>query len=256
MILATSQDATGVVISSGSNGDFTASDLLDYTFDTVYASNTTTTSFFIDLTAQNTTYVGIAGHNLGTLGCSIDILNHDNVDIASFIPVDDRPLMLAIPARTGGAVDAVRIRITKPNSTDVAIVSFTPTGLYTDFTSTTSHNQVLLNDYKSGYPRIPMGLGRKSKAILNQSAAPTATLVKTISQKVALNIDNVATDFAITELLAHQKFWVDNAFFVQNDGDQDQSYLAMQFTPKPPKTHSQVRELVNLSYSFIAYNGQ
>jgi len=256
MLLATSQDATSVVINVGNNPLFNESDLLDYTFDTVYASNTSTVDFFIELSAQNTIYVALAGHNLGTLGASIDILNHDTIDIASFIPVDDRPIMLAIPARTGGANNNVVIRITKQNATDVAIISHTATGLTTDFTSVTSNAQVLIKDYQSGYPRIPMSLGRKSKVTLNQSAAPTATLIKTVSQKVVLNIDNVAVSFAETELLEFQRFWVENAFFIQNDGDFKQTYMAMQFIPRPPKTHANTRELVNLSYSFTAYNGQ
>jgi len=254
MILATSQDATNIT-TTGGNSNFTPNDMLDYTFDTIYISDTASTSFFIDLDAQNTTYVGIAGHNLGTLGCSIDILNHDTVDVVSFVPVDDRPLMMALTARTGGTVDAVRIRITKQNATDVVIVSFTATGLTTDFTSTTVKGQVLVKDYQAGFPRIPMGLGRKSKATLNESASPTATLIKTVSQRVKLNIDNVATNFAKVDALAFQRFWVENAFFVQNDDDITQSYLAMQFIASPPKTHSQTRELVSLSYSFVAYNG-
>lgn len=258
MILAISQDAINVTISAsqGQNTNFNPLDLLDYTFDTVYASNTSTTDFFIQLDATNTTYVAIAGHNIGSLGASIDIVNHDNLDVSPFVPVDDRPIMLEIPARTGGANDQVVIRITKQNATDVVIVSHVATGLTTDFTSTTDNGQVLIKDYQSGYPRIPMSLGRKSKVTLNQSAAPTATLIKTVSQKVNLNINNVATDFAAVELLGYQRFWVENAFFIQNDDDFNQTYMAMQFIPKPPKTHSQNRSLVNLSYSFTAYNGQ
>ena len=122
MILATSQDATSVSIAVGSNGNFDPLDLLDYTFDTIYASSTISTSFFIDLDAQNTTYVGIVGHNLGALGCTVDIQNHDIIDVTSFTPIDDRPLMITIPARSGGAQNTVRIRITKQNMTDVVIV--------------------------------------------------------------------------------------------------------------------------------------
>lgn len=255
MILATSQDATSAFIAAGSNGNYDPLDLLDYTFDTLYVSSTVSTNFFIDLDAQNTTYVGIAGHNLGTIGATIDILNHDTVDVAGFIPADDRPLMFQIPARTGGSVDAVRIRITKVNSTDEVIVSHTATGLTTDFTSTTTGGQILTKDYEAGYPRIPMNRMRKSRVTVNDAAAPTATLIQTISQKVSLNIKNVATSFAQVELLAYQNFWLENSFFIQNDDDHTQTYMAMQFTTNAPKTHSQTRELVDLSYRFTAYNG-
>ena len=214
MILATSQDATSASIAVGGSGGSNALDLLDYTFDTNYLSGTATQSFDIDLDAQNTIYVGMAGHNLGTLGCTVSINNHGTTtDINPFIPLDDRPIMLAIPARSGGAPDAVRIEITKPNSTDVVILSHCATGQYTDFTSITDNGQILLKDYQANYPRIPMGLGRKTKAILNQSASPTATLIKTVSQKVKLNIANVATNFAQVDLVQHQYFWTENAFF-------------------------------------------
>ncbi len=255
MILAISQDATSASVAIGSNGDFDPLDLLDYTFDTIYASSTLSTNFFIDLDAQSTTYVALAGHNLGTIGASIDILNHDSVDVSSFVPVDDRPIMLEIPARTGGAVNKVRIRIVKQNMSDVVIVSHTATGLTTDFTSTTTNGQIITRDYGAGYPRIPMNRARKSKVTLNQSAAPTATLIRTVSQRVKLNIANVATNFAQDELLEYQTFWTENAFFIQNDDDVTQTYMAMQFIPSAPSTHGSTRELVNLAYSFTAYNG-
>ena len=255
MILAISQLATAINISTGSNPSFTASDLLDYTFDTVYGSDTSTMAFDIDLTAQNTTYVGIAGHNLGSLGCTISIINHDTADISVYAPIDDRPIMFVIPARTGGTDNFVRIEIIKPNAADVAIVSHVATGLTTDFTSTTTQGQVITKSYEAGYSKIPMNRGRKSKAILNDSAAPTATLVQTISQKLNLNIKDVATNFVQNELVEYQLFWLLNAFFMRNDQDVTQTYMAMQFIPITPKAHAQTRNLTNISYKFLAYNG-
>jgi hypothetical protein len=255
MILAVSQDATGVNVFAGSNANYNEDDLLDYTFDNLYVSSTDTTSFFIDLFAQDTTYIGIAGHNLGTLGASIDILNHDSVDINSFIPADDRPIMLVIPPRSGGAVNAVRVRITKPNLSDGAIITHLATGLVTDFTSTTVNGQVMIKDYESGFNKIPMNIGVKSKAVLNSSAAPTATLIQTVSQKVTLKISSVATSFVQNELVGYQRFWIENAFFIQNDDDITQTYMAMQFVPLAPRAHAQTRNLTHVSYKFIAYNG-
>ena len=255
MILAISQDATSASIAVGGSGGFNALDLLDYTFDTIYRSGTATMSFDIDLIAQSTTYVGIAGHNLGSLNCTVTIKNHDFNDVIGYAPIDDRPIMFEIPARTGGAVNAVRIEITKPNATDQVIVSHTATGLTTDFTSVTTSGQIITRDYGAGYPRIPMNRARKSKTIINDAAGPTATLIKTVSQRVKLNIANVATNFALVEALEYQIFWTENAFFIQNDDDYLQTYMAMQFIPIAPSSHSSTRELVNLSYSFTAYNG-
>ncbi len=255
MILAISQLATAINVSTGSNASFTASDLLDYTFDTVYGSGTGTVLFNIDLTAQNTTYVGIAGHNLGSLGCTISIINHDDTDIVSYAPVDDRPIMFVIPANTGGTDNFVRVEITKPNASDVAIISHIATGLTTDFTSVTDQGQVITKSYQAGYSKIPMNRGRKSKAILNESAAPTATIVQTVSQKLSLNIKDVATNFVQNELVEYQLFWLENAFFMRNDQDVTQTYMAMQFIPIAPKAHAQTRNLTNVSYNFLAYNG-
>ncbi|MCJ8293388.1 MAG: hypothetical protein MJK15_03195 [Colwellia sp.] len=255
MILAISQLATAINVSTGSNPSFTASDLLDYTFDTVYGSGTSTTGFNIDLTAQNTTYVGIAGHNLGSLGCTISIINHDTTDITSFAPSDDRPIMFVIPERTGGTNNFVRIEITKPNSADVAIISHVATGLTTDFTSTTVNGQEIIKSYQAGYNKVPMNRGIKSRAVLNESAAPTATLIQTVSQKLNLNIKDVATSFVQNELVEYQLFWTLNGFFMRNDDDVTQTYVAMQFIPIMPKAHAQTRNLTNVSYNFLAYNG-
>lgn len=255
MILAISQDASTIVSVTGGDPAFDASDLLDYTFDTNYNSGGTIVDFDFDLDADNSTFVGIAGHNLGTLGCTISIRNHDTLDVVNYAPIDDRPIMLTIPARSGGSIDKVRVEITKQSTSDIAVISHMVTGRYTDFTSVTSNGQIITRDYSAGFPRIPMGLGRKSRAILNQSAAPTATLIKTISQKVRLNVEGIAENFVSDELVTYQNFWVNNAFFIQNDDDNSQVYMAMQFMPVPPKTHSSTRELLNVSYSFLAYNG-
>jgi hypothetical protein len=255
MILAISQLATAISVSTGNNPAFTASDLLDYTFDTVYASDTSTVLFNIDLTAQNTTYLGIAGHNLGSLGCTISIINHDDIDIANYAPTDDRPIMFVIPANAGGTDDFVRVEITKPNAADVVIISHIATGLTTDFTSTTVHGQVMDKSYQAGYGKVPMNRGRRSKAILNHSAAPTATIVQTVSQNLNLNIKDVATGFVKNELVEYQLFWLLNAFFMRNDSDVTQSYMAMQFIPITPRAHAQTRNLTDVSYKFLAYNG-
>ena len=254
MILATGQDITSASYTLGGDAAFNPDDLIDYTFDTLVVSGTVNNFWISFVCGDNQDYVAIAGHNLGTLGCQLFIVNHGVQDVAGFLPQDDRPIMFAIPQRSGGAID-MQIRIVKQVVTDKVIISHVATGKATDLTSTTTQGQVLLKDYEAGYSRIPMSLGRKSKSILNQSAAPTATLIKTVSQKLKLNISNVATNFAQNELVGYQRFWTENAFFIQNDEDVTQTYMAMQFIPSPPKSHSQTRELVNLSYSFTAYNG-
>jgi hypothetical protein len=121
--------------------------------------------------------------------------------------------------------------------------------------SVTSNGQIIQQDYSAGYALSPMALARKSKVTLNSQAAPTATLVKTVSQKMKLNFKNIARSFASGELITHQKFWIDNSFFIQNDNLPGQTYMAMQFLPTPPKAHAETRDLVNLSYGFTAYNG-
>ena len=42
---------------------------------------------------------------------------------------------------------------------------------------------------------------------------------------------------------------------MRNDDDVTQTYMAMQFVPMPPKAHQQTRNLTNVSYKFLAYNG-
>jgi hypothetical protein len=254
MILAISQSITsGNVVDGGSSSDI--DDVVDYTFDTTWASNTSDMQIRIDFVAgDDFTYVAIAGHNLGTLGASVTVRNHDVFDVSVYEPDDDRPILFIVPARSGGSSD-LRLNINKPNATDVVILSHVAAGLTTDFTSVTTQGQIITRDYGAGYPRIPMNRARKSKAILNDAAGPTATLIKTISQKARLSIPDVATNFAQDELLEYQTFWTENAFFIQNDDDVTQTYMAMQFIPIAPSSHSSTRGLVNLAYSFIAYNG-
>lgn len=255
MILATSQDITNAtVIQDGEVGQF-IDNTIDYTFDTNWHSGSAFTHTIIEFNpGDNFTYVGIAGHNIGSTGATLTISNHGVNDLFEYAPIDDRPIMIAVPPRTGGAFD-LRIQVNKNVITDQILLTHVAAGSSTDLTSTTNNGQILTKDYQAGYPRIPMSLGIKSKAILNQSAAVTATLIRTISQKVRLNIDNVATEFARLDLIPNQRFWIENGFFIQNDDDLTQTYMAMQFIPMAPSSHPQTRELVNLSYSFVAYNG-
>ena len=255
MILATSQDITNAtVIQDGTAGQF-IDDTIDYTFDTNWHSGIAFASTQVEFNpGDNYTYVGIAGHNIGSMGATITISNHDVDELVAYAPIDDRPIMIEVTPRSGGSKDLF-ITITKANVSDSIIITHVAAGQSTDFTSTTTSGQIITRDYSAGYPRIPMNRARKSKVTLNQSAAPTATLIRTVSQKVRLNIANVATNFAQDELLEYQTFWTENAFFIQNDDDLTQTYIAMQFIPIAPSTHGSTRELVNLGYSFTAYNG-
>ena len=255
MILATSQKITNAtVIQDGTVGQF-IDNTIDYTFDTNWHSGSAFTSTIVDFNpGDNFTYVGIAGHNIGSTGGTVTIINHGVTELLNYAPIDDRPIMIAVTPRVGGAQD-LRITVNKNVITDEILLTHVAAGSSTDFTSLTRNSQFLVKDYQAGYPRIPMSLGVKSKAILNQSAAPTATLIRTISQKVRLNIDNVATEFARVDLIPNQRFWIENSFFIQNDDDLTQAYMAMQFIPMAPSSNPQTRELVNLSYAFVSYNG-
>ncbi len=254
MLLATSQEITDITITVGGAGSQVYTDMIDYTFDTSANSGTGSANYFISLDVPDgMTYVGIAGHNLGTLGCSITVSNNGVDDIVNYTPVDDRPIMFEIPARPGGNIV---LEIVKPSATDVVTISHIASGLTTDLTGTTNTGQVAERDYQSAYNRIPMALNRKVRTVINESGAPTATLTKTISAKMKLSIKNMPVEFAKVDLLQYQRFWVDNGFFIQNDNEIDQSYMAFQFVPASPKAHPLTRELVDLSYQFLAYNGQ
>lgn len=253
MILATSQDITDITVivdgASGQNPD----DMIDYTFDTSTRSGSASLTYVIELDVQEVEYVGIAGHNLATLGATITINNHGTNDVLDYAPVDGRPLMFQIPKRLGGTF---RITFTKTSASDRINISHIAAGQITDLTGTTNQGQVINRDYQGGYGRIPMNLNRKIRTVINDQGAPTASLVKTTSSKLRLSINNMPTLFAQNELLTYQRFWVNNGFFIQNDEDVSQSYMAFEFIPAVPKAHNASRELVNLSYSFMAYNGQ
>lgn len=253
MLLAITQEITSITAPTGGDTSQTYNNLIDYTFDTSAASGSSVTSFILQLNVSGVTYVGIAGHNIGTLGATITVNNHGTNDVLNYAPIDDRPLMFALTARTGGTF---RITITKPMATDVVRISHIAAGQTTDLTGTTTGGQVVERDYQSNYPRAPMNLNRRVRSVINESGAPTSTLVKTISTKMSLNISNMPTPFAEVQLLQYQRFWVENGFFIQNDDKASQTYLAFQFIPSAPKSHNATREVVNLSYSFLSYNGQ
>tara|TARA_R110000824_G_scaffold400384_1_gene607813 strand:- start:498 stop:1253 length:756 start_codon:yes stop_codon:yes gene_type:complete len=250
MILATTQEITAITAVNGAAG--TPDDLIDYTFDTTYSSDTVGATFALNCVCSDTVYIGIAGHNIGSLGGTITINNHGTDDILSYVPIDNRPLMFEIPARSGSDIT---ITVTKASNGNQIIISHIASGQTTDFTSVTNNGQIMTKDYDAGYALAPMNRGRKSRAILNQSAAPTATLIKTISQKVKLTVKNLARDFVAVELLDYQLFWTENSFFIQNDNDPQQSFMGMQFIPATPKASGSTRSLLDVSYSLVAYNG-
>jgi len=255
MNLAISNTVSNAVVTSDDDPSFDILDLIPFTFNSKYVSGGVSVTFSFTLTAgDNFTYVGLAGHNLGTLGATLSITNHDVVDVSSFIPLDDRTLMFIIPPRSGGANDLI-ISITKGSSQKV-IINHVAAGLDTDLTGTTSSNQVVTNDYQAGFPRIPMALQRRLRTAVTDQGAPVASLIRTVGLKAILNINNMPTAFASSDLLVFQRFWVENGFFIQNDSSSNQSYLVFNFVPEMPKAHGSTRELVNVAYSFTAYNGQ
>lgn len=253
MLLAISQDITNITIQQDGAGGQNYNDMIDYTFDTLARSGSAFTTYTINLNVDNVTYVGIAGHNIADIGATITISNHGVNDVLNYAPTDGRPLMFEIPSRTGGNL---LININKQTATDRVNITHIAAGQTTDLTGTTTNGQSVNRDYEAGYSRIPMAVNRKTRATINQSGAPTATLTKTVSAKMKLNIKNMPTPFAKVQLLEYQKFWVNNGFFMQNDGEADQSYMAFQFVSTPPKAHPATRDLVNISYQFLAYNGQ
>ncbi len=254
MILAITNTITAGTATDDINASFDILDLLPFTFNQKYVSAGTSTTFkAIFVAGDNFTYVGIAGHNIGTLGGTIDITNHDTVDITAFAPIDDRPLMFIVPARTGG-VDDLLITVTKGSSQQV-IINHVAAGTNTDFTANTTGGQTINSDYPGGFPIVNGALNRKLRSTINDQGAPTATLIKSVSPSMRLSINNLPKSFALSSLLIFQRFWVDNGFFVQNDNDNNQSYMAFNFIPTMPKTHSRTRELVNISCTFQAFNG-
>lgn len=244
---------SGNVISDA-NGSFDIADVLPFTFSENYTSQGSAGSFAITFVAgDNFTYVGIAGHNIGTLGAEISIQNHGVLDVVAFAPIDDRPLMFILPPRTGGSSD-LDIFITKGASQKV-IVSHIAAGTNTDLTGASSGGQSINSDYESGYLRVPMHVSRKLRTTVNDAGAPTATLIKTVGTKMRLTLSKVPTPFATTQLVTFQRFWVENGFFIQNDEDTNQSYMAFNFVPASPKANGATRDLVSISYSFMAHNG-
>ena len=256
MLLARTNTLDNLSVTSDDNVSFDIDDIKTFTFDNRFVSGGLSGTFsFTAGVADNFTYVGIAGHNLGSLGATITITNHGVQDVVNYAPIDDRVLMFALVGRTGGANDLV-ITITKQSAGDQVVLNHVAAGFTTDLTTQSLSGQTVCTDYGAGYPRIPMLVPRKLRTTINGQGAPTATLTKTVSSKVNLSLKDIPTEFAMVNLVAYQKFWVDNGFFIQNDELTDQSYLAFNFIPAAPKTHSSVRELVNLSYSFMGYNGQ
>lgn len=254
MRLAITNTIVSGAVTSDANSSFDIADVLPFTFSENYTTNGTSATFSVNFVAgDNFTYVGIAGHNIGTLGATITIGNHDVNDVVAFAPVDDRPLMFIVPARTGGAND-LTITVNK-GASQVVIISHIAAGANTDLTGTSSGGQSIASDYESGYLRVPMHVARKLRTTVNDAGAPTATLIKTVGTKMRLTLSKVPTPFATTQLVTFQRFWVENGFFIQNDDDTNQSYIAFNFIPSPPKANGTTRELVSVSYSFIAHSG-
>lgn len=254
MRLAITNTIASGVVTSDANGSFDIADVLPFTFSENYTTAGASATFTANFVAgDNFTYVGIAGHNIGTLGATVTIGNHGVNDVVAFAPIDDRPLMFIVPARTGGAND-LTITVNK-GASQVVTISHIAAGTNTDLTGTSTGGQSIASDYQSGYPRVPMHVSRKLRTTVNDAGAPTATLIKTVGTKMRLTLSRVPAPFATTQLVTFQRFWVENGFFMQNDDDTNQSYMAFNFIPASPKAHGTSRGLVSISYSFMAHNG-
>ena len=252
MILAITNSFSAPLVTSDSSA-INIDNVLFYTSDEKYISDGTSAIFEVAATAGAYTYVGISGHNLGDIGATISIINHGVIDIIDYNCIDNRVLMFKVPPRSGG-IDLV-IKISKPASSKV-IINHIAAGQHTDLTGTSDSGQSVSSDYEAGYARIPMNISRKVKSTTNQGGAPTAALMTVAPQKLRLSLKNIPSKFAREELQVYLKWWVTTGFFMQNDNNPGQSYLASEFTSSAPMAHAQTRQLVTVSYSFMGYTGQ
>ena len=74
--------------------------------------------------------------------------------------------------------------------------------------------------------------------------------------KVSVSLNNVGADYAKTDLVTYQRFWLTNGFFIQNDDTPDSSFMAFNCTAGNVTPVQNVsKKLVNISYALKTYNG-
>ena len=248
MDISTSSNAFNFA-SSGGTDNTPIDNLISFTFDEVFSHTRTGASTEISFSGAGPegtdfNYVGIAGHNLGTSRFRVD-LYVDNVLTEQYTPSfsDNRCIMFTFPNQFAGT--PMKLDIVPLFGSSNITIAHIACGASTNIDG---------RDYGAGFGRVNLFSSRKVRTTINDQAAPTAVLVKTVPVKINLNIKNV-TFATANSLVNAYDFWATNAFFVRNDGDLTQCYLGYNGVGSAPKTHGSTRALVDISLKFNAYNG-
>jgi len=111
MILAISNETANVTASGNVDAGSNLLDLIDFTFDT-FIKSAGATNLNLDFTGSSLpTYLGVAGHNLGTIGATITVINNGATVISNYAPADDRPLMFPFAENGSGTVELIDVSI-------------------------------------------------------------------------------------------------------------------------------------------------
>ena len=172
----TADDDTGYAIGDLITGDFS----------TAYTSLGSAATFVVTKTFSTPfacEYIALAGHNFGDIGGTISV-KIDTVSKGSdtFAAGDDNDVVMFHFAEV--TATTIEITFTKTTATDRVTLAYVSAGELLPLEAR--------NNEPSGYQRAWKTHSVKTRAVINNSAAPVALLRETMSRKVTLSIKDVA----------------------------------------------------------------
>lgn len=246
-------------VSTGENNSFDVESIVDPDFSTFYSSsdNSRLTIDFGSTGLIN--YVAFAGSNIsgnedfqsrfsvldGSIAIARTFIKYDNCCVVTFEPRTFSNLRAGLFNSKGNTPPQIRFiaagnAFTVPNNGEV-----------------------------SGYNRNFLNRSIKSKATLNDIAAPINYLTKKVSASGRLSLPNMTKDFSENEWQDFLNFAVSNHFFIREQdpvgfffqggtefrSDNNSAYLCYQPSGMRATAHEATRSLDNLALSFKVFSG-
>lgn len=267
MIIASTNNytdaASSFTVTGDADGDEDINDILTPDFSTAYTSAGSAGSFVFSRTFSssfNARYVGIAGHNLSSIGGSLTLrINGVIIDtVATGSDDQNFPIVFFFDEVS---VTTIEITMAKSNAADKATISYVAAGsLLTDAFTFPEQNQP-----EGGFPIDVRTRGSKIRATINDSAAPVAYVRESITRKVTLGLNNIAKSVLDSiQWLNFQDlvYKEDGVFFMLLEDGVDYAsntprlgMLGFNVDVMPPKIHPQTRALVSLQIAYNVYTG-
>ena len=247
MYVTTSNELTeaNIEVLTGSNPNYSDSDLVSSSFSEIYFFNTTQNYVSVELTINSPDYIALGGINVADRAQYILIQYYNGSAY-----VDERyynnPKDTVLVHRVINSATKYKVVIYKPDASDVVSIANIAAGdLW----------ELPFSQPAGGFADPLYAPALKSRT-QQYKGMPTVTIKEQVSTDVTIDLQNILTTDIQSRWLDFQTFAIKNNVYVLRDTDDAQNaFYLYDVTPMKPVRSSKTSALYSASISGTAYTG-